>query len=237
MDWMTNKSKTSSDDSVLCKWCNKTFKSERTLSAHMCVKKRRWSDRNMTHVRLGFRVFQMFYIHNVNSIKDKTPEDFINSQYYTGFVKFGRSCIINEYLKPESFAEWLISSGVKLDDWAKDKTYDKYLLEYVKKEPGLKALERTVMYMDTWASDNNTDWQDYFKHVNVNRAVHDIRSAKVSPWVVYLSNTGGELLTRLNDEHVKMINHIIDSKFWMEVFKKNSAEVSEIQQACEIAGI
>ena len=76
------------------------------------------------------------------------------SQYYEGFVKFGRSCIINEYLEPEKFAEWLIKNGKKLADWHKDKMYNEFLLMYVKKEPGLKALERTIIYLSEWAKEN-----------------------------------------------------------------------------------
>ncbi len=220
-----------------CKWCGKTFMSERTLGAHMCVKKRRYADKDLTHIRLGYRVFQMFYELNTQVSKPKTIEDFIRSQYYEGFTKFGRSCVVNEYLQPELFAEWLIKEGKKLADWSKDKLYDEFLLNYVKKEPGLKALERTIIYFNKWSEETDNHWQDYFKTVTPARAVHDIRSAKLSPWVLYLSITGGELLTRFNDEQVKMIQHIIDTTFWMKHFGQNKEEVMEIKETCEVAGI
>jgi hypothetical protein len=220
-----------------CKWCEKEFRNERTLSAHMCPKKRRWADREMTHVRLGYRVFQMFYELNTVAAKPKSMEDFIRSQYYEGFVKFGRSCVRNEYLEPEKFAEWLIKNGKKLADWCKDALYNEFLLEYVKKETGLRALERSVLYLAEWASDNGTDWQDYFRVVSTPRAVHDIRAAKISPWLLYLSDTGDQLLTRFSDEQVQMIDDIIDAKFWMKVFAKNAEEVEAVKTACEAAGI
>ena len=69
------------------------------------------------------------------------------------------------------------------------------------------------------------------------RAVHDIRSAKVSPWVIYLSDSGNDLLRRFTSEQVEMIKDIIDSKFWMKVFLANKEEVSEIKQTCQIAGL
>lgn len=232
---MTNQSKTSLENK--CKWCEKTFMSERTLSAHMCVKKRRWADKDLTHTRLAFRVFQMFYELNTTANKSKTQEDFIKSQYYEGFIKFGRSCVTNEYLNPENFAEWLIKNGKKLADWHKDSLYDEYLLGYVKKEPGMKALERTIIYLAQWSAENKIDWQDYFKKVSTPRAVHDIRSAKISPWLIYLSETGDTLLTRFSDEQVKMIAHIIDATFWMKVFANNKEEVSEVKKACGIAGL
>ncbi|MDA9842839.1 hypothetical protein N9C44_00030 [bacterium] len=233
---MTNQSKTSSANNT-CKWCEKSFMSERTLSAHMCVKKRRWADKELTHIRLGYRVFQMFYELNTQASKPKSIEDFIRSQYYEGFTKFGRSCVVNEYLSPEKFAEWLIKEGKKLTDWSKDKLYDEFLLTYVKKEPGVKALERTIIYFTKWSAETGNDWQDYFKSVTPARAVHDIRSAKVSPWVLYLSESGGELLTRFNDEQVEMIKQIIDTTFWMKQFGQNKEDVLQIKETCEVAGI
>ena len=233
---MTKQLKTSLESNT-CKWCEKTFMSERTLSAHMCVKKRRMADKDLTHTRLGYRVFQMFYELNTSASKPKSQEDFVKSQYYDGFVKFGRSCVTNDYLNPEQFAEWLIKNGKKLADWTKDSLYDEYLLTYVKKEPGMKALERTIMYLSKWADEHNCDWQDYFSKVTTPRAVYDLRSAKVSPWLLYLCETGDELLTRFSDEQVKMIQHIIDATFWMKLFANNKEEVSDVKESCRIAGI
>lgn len=237
MGMMINQSKTSLESDAACKWCEKEFRSERTLSAHMCPKKRRWADREMTHVRLGYRVFQMFYDLNTTASKTKSMEDFIRSSYYEGFVKFGRSCVRNEYLAPERFAEWLIKNGKKLADWSKDSLYNEFLLEYVKKETGLRALERNIIYLAEWAEDNSAEWQEYFKIVSTPRAVHDIRSAKISPWLLYLSDTGDQLLTRFSDEQVHMIDDIINAKFWMKVFANNAEEVNAVRSACEAAGI
>ena len=220
-----------------CRWCKKSFKSETTLAVHMCVKKRRFADKEMSHIRLGHRAFQMFYDLNTSAKHPKTMEDFILSPYYESFVKFGRACQVNEWLQPEQFTEWLIKTGVKLKLWISDAQYDKFLKEYVKKEPGLKALERTVIYMAKWGEENNKDWQSYFVNVSPSRAVYDIRSGKVSPWVLYLSDTGGTLLERFNDEQVKMIQDNIDPPFWMKLFKKNKDEVAEIKETCERANL
>jgi len=224
-------------DELTCKWCDKSFRTERTLAAHMCPRKRRWADRDMTHVRLAYRTFQMFYEMNTNSSKPKTMEDFIRSQYYEGFTKFGRSCIRNEYMDPEKFAEWLIREGKKLQDWNKDQMYNDYLLEFVKKEPGMRALERTITYFATWAEENDTDFNEYFRTVSTPRAVHDIRSAKVSPWVLHLSESGVELLGRMSNEQVEMIKPLSDTHFWIRVFTKSKEETDEVEAMCIQAGL
>lgn len=224
-------------DTITCKWCNKSFRSERTISNHMCVKKRRWTDRDMSHVRLGFRAFQMFFELTTNATNPKTQEDFIESRYYTDFVKFGRACLINQYLNPEEYVKFLVRGAVKLKDWPKDSIYSEYVKHYVRKESGLRALERTVISMAEWGTEHHTDWQDYFIKATPSRFVYDVRAAKISPWAIYLSNTGQEMLKQLNSEQVKMVDEFIDPTFWMEVFKKNKEEVSEVKSACEEAGL
>ncbi len=220
-----------------CKWCKKSFKSETTLAVHMCVKKRRWADKDMSHIRLAHRAFQIFYEINTSAKEPKSIEDFIRSQYYEAFVKYGRACTVNEWLDPVKYTEHLIKTGVKLKQWASDKEYDKYLKIYVRKEPGLRALERTVIYLAGWGEENNEPWQDYFEKVSPSRAVYDLRSAKISPWILYLSESGDKLLERFNSEQVKMIQDVIDPPFWMKLFTANKEEANEIKQACKEAKI
>lgn len=220
-----------------CKWCKKEFANERTVAAHMCVKKRRWADKDMSHIRLGHRAFQLFYEINTSATKSKTIEDFIMSQYYEAFVKFGRACQVNNWLGPEKYTEYLIKNGVKLKQWTSDKNYEKYLKEFVHKEPGLRALERTIIYLAEWSKESEQNWQDYFKLVPTPRAVYDIKSGKISPWTIYLSDSGDQLLTRFSDEQINMINDIIDPPFWMKLFSTNKDEVSAIQKACKGASL
>jgi hypothetical protein len=203
----------------------------------MCVKKRRFADKDMSHIRLAHRAFQIFYEINTSAKTPKTMEDFIVSQYYEAFVKYGRACTVNEWLDPVKYTEHLIKTGVKLKQWASDKEYDKYLKTYVRKEPGLKALERTVIYLAGWGEENEEPWQDYFIKVSPSRAVYDLRSAKVSPWILYLSESGDKLLERFNSEQVKMIQDVIDPPFWMKLFTANKEEANEIKQACKEAKI
>lgn len=220
-----------------CKWCKKSFKSEKTLAVHMCVKKRRFADKDMSHIRLSHRAFQMFYELNTSAKEPKSIEDFIMSPYYESFVKYGRACQVNEWLAPEKFTEWLIKNGVKLKQWVSDAQYDKFLKQYVRKEPGLKALERTIIYLAEWSKDNNLPFQTYFTEVSPSRAVFDLRAGKISPWVLYLSETGDSLLKRFNDEQIQMIDDVIDPPFWMKLFSSNAEEVKEVKQTCKDANL
>ena len=106
--------------SFTCKYCGREFTSERTINVHMCSQKRRFVDKDLSHVRLGFRTYQKFYEMNMQNAKTKTYEEFATSKYYAGFVKFGRKMVNEELLEPENYAEYLIRESVKLSDWTKD---------------------------------------------------------------------------------------------------------------------
>ena len=220
-----------------CKWCKKTFIRMSSFLAHMCPKKRRWADKGLSHVRLGFRVYQKFYEMTTFSANIKSMEEFVYSPYYEGFIKFGRSCQINEYLNPTKYAEWLIIKSKKLDDWTKDNIYNEFLKEYVKKEPGVRALERNIIYLSKWEIETKVSWHDYFRKVSTPRALYDIKAAKISPWLLYLSESGVDLLRRLSDEQITIINPFIDTKFWMGIFSSNKEETKLVKEICCHAGI
>ena len=101
----------------------------------------------------------------------------------------------------------------------------------------MRALERTITYFASWAQDNESNFSDYFRVVSTPRAVHDIRSAKVSPWVLHLSESGVELLGRMTNEQIEIIKPLIDVHFWVKVFTKSKEETDEVEQMCSQAGL
>ena len=73
----------------------------------MCEKKRRWLQKDEKRVRYGMYAFQRFYKLSAGTKKEKTYADFVDSQYYNAFVKFG-SFISN--VKPNCCKEEYINS-------------------------------------------------------------------------------------------------------------------------------
>jgi len=224
-------------NSTTCKWCDKTFTQEKTFLIHTCSGKKRWADRDLKHVRLGFRVYNRFYELTTTSFKPKTQEDFIRSPFYNGFVKFGRSCVNNDYIEVPAFADWLIERGVKLSDWTKDSIYNEFLQCYIRKESGFRALERTIEYLVQWGEETNLPWNTYFLSVTSPRGVHDIRSGKVSPWAIYLSETGKTLMEQFSSEQWEMVWAIMDTNFWMPRFSRDVDQHQAIQKLCKEANL
>jgi len=131
---------------------------------------------------------------------------------------------------PDRFIEYVVRSGVKLDHWCRDELYDQYLSELLRIEPAENAVQRSCTTMVEWANDNDAEWNHYFSYVNLNRATHDIKEGKISPWLLLNCKAGKEMLQNMNDEQLAIVSPIIDPKFWMKKFKTLPADVELIKE-------
>lgn len=221
----------------LCKFCNKAFSSEKTLSVHMCPKKKRWTEKDNLAPRLAFRVFQRFYELTTSSKKAKTVEEFIDSRYYIDFVKFGRYLVELDPINADDFVTFVISNGVKLKQWRATYVYDTYLEDLMNKEPVTKAIERTIVTMDGWTKNNNCKLHDFFKLVNENEATYMIRNGRISPWVLYLAESADDLFSRMNTEQGKIIQEVMNPSKWKAKFLVKPDDVKFVKMLLKDAGL
>jgi len=219
-----------------CVHCGKAFQKEKTLIAHMCESKRRHLQKDEKRVQVGFMTFNKFY-QQVQRTKPQTYEKFCKSPYYNAFVKFGSFVTNVQCLYPEKFIEFVIRSGVKLDHWCRDELYDTYLYEMIKIEPVESAVQRSLKTMMDWGDKNNAPYNDYFRFVNVNRAVHDIKNGYVSPWVLLNSSAGVELVSNFNDEQLEIVEPALDVPYWKRTFKTKPSDTALVKEIIKEANI
>ena len=139
-----------------CKFCKKTFGSEKTLLTHLCEPKRRWNNRNEKNVQLAFRCFQHFWRITATNMKhEKTYDEFMNSKYYLAFVKFANYILGVYVANIETYIEWLLKKRVRIDKWSSDTVYEEYIKEFNVRESVDRAIERTILTIKDWAEENN----------------------------------------------------------------------------------
>lgn len=218
----------------VCEYCGNGYTREKTLAVHMCQPKRRALQKNEKRVQLGTYAFNQFYKLSAGAKKDKTYEEFCKSPYYNAFVKFGSFISNVRPLYPERYIDYVVTSGVKLDHWCKEEMYEKYATNLIKKEGVETALERSVMTMMEWAEENEpAPWNHYFQHVSLNRAVWHIKDGKVSPWLLLNCRSGKEMLSKLNDEQLNMVYHIMDPEHWAMRFKRTPNDVQLVKDVAK----
>ena len=214
----------------VCQFCNHKYMQEKTLAVHMCEQKRRYLAKDAKHVVVGYTAFNKFFQITQKLGQNKTHDEFARSPYYNAFVKFGSYVHNINPLYPEKFIDYIIRSGVKLDHWCKDSLYEKYVLNLIHTESVETALERSIAHMEEWAKGNSSVWHHYFKYINTNRVVYDIKDGKVSPWLILNSKSGKEMLSLLRDDQLAAISNIIDPTIWVQKFKKQTFDLELVRQ-------
>ena len=226
--------------SYKCRYCDKEFRKESTLAAHLCEQKRRYQQKEETGVQLGLRAYLRFYEITQGSAKLKSYDDFCTSPYYGAFVKFGRHLVGIRAVAPNHFIDWLLKNNKKLDQWCKDAFYEEWLHGYVRKEATQDALERALKEMQDYADthpDLRNGFVDYFRYGNNNRICFHVTTGRISPWVLFNCASGVEFLETLSEEQLAIIMPWIDPEYWQKRFADYVADTEWCKHVLKEAGL
>lgn len=220
-----------------CEFCNKSFSKDTTLLNHICEKKRRWLNKDDKYSRMAFLVFRKFYEISYRNNKPRTYQDFMDSPHYTGFIRFGRYLHEIQALNPEAFVEFLIKAEVPMKNWETAFVYEQFVRELAKREPADAAFERNILIMKQWETDHNEPWYDFFRKVNTNTATALIRAGRLSPWILYTADSAVDLLARMTEEQMKLIEQYVTPIFWERKLAEHPDDVDFIRELLQDAGI
>lgn len=223
-----------------CRYCEKAFRKESTLAAHLCEPKRRWQQEKETWVQWGLAAYLKFYETTQGSAKFKSYTDFVASPYYNAFVKFGRYCQDIHCVNFLKFLDWLLKNNKKIDFWCKDTLYTEWLQEHLKREAVQDALERALKEMISYAETHpelKNGYTDYFRYGNVNRVCHHIVTGRISPWVIFNCRTGIDFLSLLTQEQIAIIYPYIDPDHWQRKFVDYLADTEWAKEMLKSAGL
>ena len=220
----------------VCEYCKKTFARESSIEVHMCEPKRRRLNRDDPGVRIGFQAYIRFYEQAQGSAKLKTYEDFCESSYYLAFTKFGRYCVGAKVINPEQFMKWLLKHQKKIDRWASDQLYTEYLIWYLTVEAVDDALARAMEYSIDWAEKSGHPAQDCVRYGNANAICYAITTGRLSPWVIYNSESGQGFLAEANQEQLAMVWPYINVDTWNRKFSDYPADQEYAREILKKAG-
>lgn len=222
--------------SYTCEFCKKTFAREASITVHMCEPKRRRLEQNERGVQLGLQAYLRFYEMMQGSARLKTFEDFAESPYYRAFVKWGRYCVNTRVIAPTQFMTWLLRGQKKIDRWCSDQLYTEYLIDYLKLESVQDALERAVKHSMEWSDQTESPAHDMLRYGNHNALCYSITAGRISPWVIYNSESGQKFLSEINSEQLAMIWPYIDSDAWQKRFADYTADQEYAKEILKQAG-
>ena len=220
----------------ICQYCKKDFIKESSLAVHSCEPRRRRQEQSERGVQLGLQAYLKFYQLTQGSARLKTFDDFADSPYYRAFVKFGRYCVDIQAINPARFIEYVLKQNKKIDHWCRDSIYTEYLLDYLRVENVNDALARSIEFGITWQEQTSNPAHDCLRYGNSNAICHAIASGRISPWVIYNSESGQQFLSELTSEQVEIIWLYIDADFWIRKFKDYPTDQEYVKDILNKAG-
>jgi hypothetical protein len=186
---------------------------------------------------IAYSAFNTFYRQTQYITKDKTYEEFCSSPFYKGFVKYGSFVHNVAPLYPKNYLNYLITNGIKLDEWSNESTYTKYVVSLIKTETVETALERSIQTMLAWGTNHSTQWNQYLTHASPSRVTYDIKDGKISPWLVLNSRNGISLIKKLDDTMLNELRDILDIPFWQYTFQHRPLDTKLAKEIIQGASI
>lgn len=219
-----------------CQFCKKDFVKETSLTVHSCEPRKRRQERAERGVELGFQAYIKFYEMTQGSAKLKTYDDFCESPYYKAFVKFGRYCVAIRAINPARFMEWVLKQNKKIDHWCRDAVYTEYLTFYLRVENVNDALARAMEFGIDWSEKTSNPPQDCLRYGGTNSMVYAVTTGRISPWIIFNSESGQQFLSSLNAEQIAMIYPYIDADHWQKRFQDYPADQEYAKDILKQAG-
>jgi hypothetical protein len=229
--------KETSETKHSCEFCNRSFIRESTLMKHLCEYKHRWLNKDEHGNRIGFQTWLQFYTKNsASTTKNRTYLEFIKSSYYAAFTKFGHYCVNSNVINVARYVDWLLKNQIGIDSWNTDTQYTKFLISHLKDEDPLDAIARSIETTIVLAESDKIQTKDCLRYGNKNRVCYAITTGKISPWMLYHSESGKEFLSKLDETQVKMILDYIQPEQWAIKFKRNTNIVPQVQELLAAGG-
>jgi|TARA_R110000822_G_scaffold12096_7_gene43641 hypothetical protein len=219
-----------------CQFCKKDFVRETSLSVHSCEPRRRRQERSERGVELGFQAYIKFYEMTQGSAKLKTYDDFCDSPYYRAFVKFGRYCVSIRAINPARFMEWVLKQNKKIDNWCSDTVYTEYLAFYLRVENVDDALARAIEFGIDWSEKTGNPPHDCLRYGGTNAMVYAVTAGRISPWIIFNSESGQHFLSELNTEQIALVYPYIDVDHWQKRFQDYPADQEYAKDILKQAG-
>ena len=102
---------------------------------------------------------------------------------------------------------------------------------------GLQAY--LYFFKQTQSNSTNKGYKDiksYFIANNKNKIVQDIINGRISPWVIFSTETGKECLGKLNEEQVQLVYPYIDPDYWRQHLIKFNKESKIVKDTLKEVG-
>lgn len=205
-------------DPFICPYCEKVYTREGDFLRHLCSQRARYSELSTQQSKIAYMTWRTYFTTNHPTINKIEQIDFIKSPFYSAFMKFAEYCVETKVINPQAYSRYLLKNAVLVDKWGDDTTYLKFLGIYLRLENCVDAVKRSLEFLTNYCETAEIELQDVFRKTNPNLLVDMVYFGKISPWLLFQTESGIEFLDKLNDDQYKKIALHINPEAWAKKF-------------------
>ncbi|WNA16008.1 hypothetical protein XaC1_365 [Xanthomonas phage XaC1] len=226
-----------------CRFCSKKFKREQTVLSHKCLKRDRYNEKDTRKMKVAYMMWKEYMQYHKFKIPAKVVQAgdeylyFINSSVFNEFEKFAEYVTQNDIFKPDEFITHVIKSGINARDWCTFKVHQDWVIKYTRNEHPRSGIERSIRAFADWEALTGQPWNTFFSSATLVRVIMWFESGKLSPWIIYASNTADELLSRVSDSEYSHLIPYIDHTVWIPKISAYRTDVESIKQELKGFGL
>ena len=207
-----------------CRFCSKLYKRESAFVKHICKERERHYDLTDAQGQTAFSLYKRWILlrHNRNDI---TLETFKISRFYKAFYKFANYYRkINGFADLDGFLKLMIIKDLQPSNWLDNKVIA-YYLNVMDNHTPVEKIKNSINSIFKLCDAYDCDTSKFFEYIEFDIMITFIKVHKISPWILLNSKHFFKWLEGLSDEEQLIIDAIIDSDKWFEVFNNDSKSV------------
>jgi hypothetical protein len=217
----------------ICKYCKRSFENADAANKHYCDNMRKAEFLRTPKGRAAYTYYQSWLKLSRHSVVT-SEETFLNSRYFSTFVKF--IDYSNSMLLPSksSFIKYMAEKKILPTFWCSDEIYINYIQNLDATYTPMQQADETVRTLHELADIFECKPDGVFEHLEAGDCIKLLRARRLTPWVLLFSKKfHNYLLFKLTAEQRLLLQTIIDPNLWKTKFKNRPMDVEKMKKFAE----
>lgn len=208
-----------------CKYCLTKFKRDGNLARHRCKTMDRIEEFKTPDGYVAWLMYCEWMRENRRVVPKSTA--FIQSSYYTSFIKFSRFSRSVQLPNYKEFIRLMCKNNIGPKLWNDDRVYALYLDHLDRSVSPKISAEITINSILKVSEINKCDTGDVFNTLTTGEVIAMLRKRRLSPWILLNSGKFKEFfINKANTDEKIIIESIIRPESWEKKFDKNPDTVT-----------
>lgn len=202
-----------------CKFCHYETKNVKIFNNHKCKLMTRHEEMKTTRGQSAYSLYASWF--RTKEMKIPDIDTFLNSQYYTTFLKFSDFQNEQRINSIDLYISYVVNRKLTPALWTNRQVYGDYIKTCINDISKEDQINITITWMDKLAGENNCTIKEIIDLLPPYNIMDSIRQAKFLPWYFLNSPKFAKKLKLFPKDLQDDYQNTIDGPYWRFQMEKN----------------